>query len=85
MNNVWETNSKLKPCPFCGNKPEIFNKTSLEFTDEEPDNIWDIRCGTIGCYLENGADRYEFANDVTKMWNERAESKEAETIKWVKR
>ena len=61
----------IKKCPFCNSNAELFNRTSLDFTDENTDDIYDIRCNTAGCYLEYGADWYRSKNEIIDQWNNR--------------
>jgi hypothetical protein len=56
----------LLPCPFCGTGVAYIKKH-----DSYGDH-WDIGCGGIGCYLENGADWWEDRDMITKKWNRRA-------------
>ena len=66
------TKEQLKPCPFCGGAVEMVNKTSITYIDETPADIWDIRCPTKGCYLEDGADWFIERSELIEKWNRRS-------------
>ena len=70
-NHCDRNENSLLPCPFCGGDVELYNKTCIEFTDQEPDDIFDVRCKTKHCYLEDGADWFEEKAKVVLMWNTR--------------
>jgi hypothetical protein len=58
----------LKPCPFCGAMPEIFRSDN---DDDDKFSRYDIRCNTIDCYLEDGADWTLPKDELVSMWNRR--------------
>lgn len=54
--------TKLKSCPFCGEKAVIINRDSF---------YYDIGCENQGCYLFGGADYYRDLDTITGLWNTR--------------
>lgn len=60
----------LLPCPFCGCVPELI-KPPFHGDEINTQVFWDIACGTIGCYLENGADWLCGQAEIVAMWNKR--------------
>ncbi len=62
--------NKLKPCPFCGNLPELVDKCD----GEHDGGCFDIFCKTEGCYLELGGDywfKMEEIPELINLWNKR--------------
>jgi len=57
---------ELKPCPFCGANPKIYERNDGYRTG------WDVVCSTKGCYLEFGGD-YWFDTETlaVALWNNR--------------
>ena len=72
--------NELKPCPFCGDKPQITTEkrlTSLEFNKGYPDNgrnlyiektMYLVEC--ICCSLSK---RYTTEQEAIEAWNRRVE------------
>lgn len=53
--------SELKPCPFCGDIPELFYDTS--------NNEWRIECGSCWAAMTDGLD--QGAETLVEEWNTR--------------
>lgn len=51
----------IKPCPFCGNEPEMWNCAK----DNVPNHVCCIKCGADGPRQEN-------KQEAIEAWNERA-------------
>ena len=62
---------ELKPCPFCGSKAELIDRTYYEHDDQKPE-CFDVRCTNNGCYLDEGADYWNYKDEVIELWNKRA-------------
>lgn len=60
----------LKPCPFCGGDADIMYKNSPY--DCRGTIYFDVRCTNNGCYLDEGADYWNYKNEVIELWNKRA-------------
>ena len=62
---------KLKPCPFCGNKANIFtiNNDNVFIPKEEvsKENNYSVRC--LSCFCGTGL--YRDINRVIEAWNRR--------------
>ena len=59
--------SKLKPCPFCGNRAE------LECLNNGECNVYQVICQNPYCLAETITSRE--AEDVINIWNRRSEGK----------
>lgn len=60
MEEVRNEMNELKPCPFCGRKPELRH---------DDDGFSYIVCANDNCYVRN--DRYVNDNAAIKAWNRR--------------
>lgn len=60
---------ELKPCPFCGGKPKIYN-IYKNYADADTRKVWKVMCGARVdcCALLNDFDTPEEAADA---WNRR--------------
>jgi len=63
---------KLKPCPFCGVTPVLVKKMQKLDRSGIEKTLFDVRCGTAGCYLCNGADLFLYEEEVVVLWNRRS-------------
>lgn len=59
---------KLKPCPFCGGEASFKDRV----TGGEAGSF-DVQCGTLGCYLQWGADWCYKKPIAAALWNKRPE------------
>lgn len=67
-----ELEKTLGVCPFC-KLPVHFIERSNPHSDSNYTG-YDIGCGTVGCYLEDGADYWfneRSINELVDMWNRR--------------
>ena len=56
----------LKTCPFC-------TGTNLRFIPRgDEGDLFDLECGTAGCFLEGGADCWLPKEELVEAWNRRA-------------
>ena len=75
MNNVhWEIVATIaKTCPFCGNKPNIFQVPESRY-GESAKWGWFIQCMCMGCYAykeeKNNTGDQSFVHALER-WNER--------------
>ncbi len=53
----------LKPCPFCGEKPEVVE------TRDYGMNVYTIHCTNRKCLLYFGVAPYQQASEVIQAWN----------------
>ena len=69
--------SELKPCPFCGKQPLLWDTTGLHnYNSKAP--TWDIGCNNEECLI-NVYKCLRSEEDAIKAWNTRAPTgKEAE-------
>lgn len=58
-------NSKLKPCPFCGQSVELHEARTGRR------RYYQIYCMTEGCPCYMTYTAYDTEEEATKMWNER--------------
>jgi len=70
---------KLKPCPFCGEVPELENKTAITNYDDAENSWWNMRelpaqritCNNVkGCDVRPSVYRVN-VKDAVKIWNTR--------------
>ena len=60
--------SELKPCPFCGKKPEIRNDGIRECRNKGNGDLitkWKVWCPNCGIVQEGGVTEYYFRTDET--------------------
>ena len=62
---------KLPKCPVCDGKLEWDNKVGMDLRKTEPSNYFDIKCTTVGCYLEEGADWFHTKTEIIEKLNKR--------------
>lgn len=63
-------NDDVKPCPFCGHLPEVWQR---------PDGGWVVNCENGNCDCVAGtAYHNEFRGHAVAAWNKRANPKEEE-------
>jgi len=59
---------QLKPCPFCGGKPEVYSDWELEHSIGER-TYW-IMCNNDGCHVQVFLDNeYSSKESAAKAWN----------------
>lgn len=63
---------ELKPCPFCGSKPEI-TKIIIRFTPEK-EYAYKVVCGNTRCQVYTETGLYSSAESAVTVWNRRAEN-----------
>ncbi len=62
------TEQKLKPCPFCGGKPDFIKRITLDYFTGKDEKRWSYKCRKCHVWLAfNYATRYE----AVKAWNRR--------------
>lgn len=62
--------TKLKPCPFCGSKPEI--KTKLIRITPEKEYAYKVVCDNIQCRMLSETELCLIKEDAINIWNRRA-------------
>lgn len=60
----------LLPCPFCGCVPKLINP-GYHGDKLSEEKMYDVACGTEGCFLEWGADWLHKRDEIIAMWNKR--------------
>ena len=58
--------SNLKPCPFCGQTPSIYQN--------EVTKMWIIRCTNEKCRIMPHTDYHKTKGVIVREWNRRAET-----------
>ena len=58
----------LEPCPFCGSSVGVMHTDH----DYKGRRLYDVMCGTPGCYLKDGAEWALPVEELLKRWNNRA-------------
>ena len=59
----------LKPCPFCGELPEI---DQGEYTYKVKDRIyWAVGCMNDDCEVDVETDNFDTKEEAIKVWNTR--------------
>ncbi|MBQ9613247.1 MAG: Lar family restriction alleviation protein [Lachnospiraceae bacterium] len=60
--------AKLKSCPFCGGKAELFKHRSFG----QPDyGSYSVACGTYDCIMSDGGSSYATKHEAIEAWNRR--------------
>jgi len=62
---------ELPKCPICGGILKWDNKVGSDLRETEPNNYYDIKCTTNGCYLEYGADWFHAKDTIIEKLNVR--------------
>lgn len=63
---------RLKPCPFCGSKPEI-TKIIIRFTPEK-EYGYKVVCGNIQCHILSETELCLSEEEAINLWNRRADN-----------
>lgn len=78
----------LKPCPFCGRKPEIVNCGFEVCRNKENGDIitrWKVRCINCGTEKDGGCSEYWIRNDETLDLAGNKDGREEAISKWNSR
>jgi Lar family restriction alleviation protein len=68
------TETKLKPCPFCGGKAELVKSNmTLTFADS-----FCVRCDNLGCFIRPNTPHRLSDEDAINIWNRRATDERAD-------
>lgn len=62
--------TKLKPCPFCGDKPEIWVDNSVYTLTGEEENDTNFQ---VSCHCGVRTMWYATRSEAIKTWNRRAD------------
>lgn len=60
--------TELKPCPFCGEEPEIVSYISYHKT------VYKVRCNNRDCPIIAATLDYISIEDAIEAWNRRADN-----------
>ena len=70
-----DRDTKLKPCPFCGNEPTIVVRKGKDGWRDRYSILCDYEHG--GCGAESGW--YHYKSEAIESWNHRVSEKSAES------
>ena len=59
---------KLKTCPYCGGKAEIFQHDTIGCPDF---GMYSVACESYDCFASDGGASYPTEHDATEAWNRR--------------
>ncbi len=66
----WELiNKKFKPCPFCGEKVNVFQEPETRYGESCPFG-WRVECMNMGCII-NSTTPDQSIEHLLKQWNKR--------------
>ena len=64
------TDAFFKPCPFCGEVPNVFEVPENRYLGEENCFGWVIECKTMGCMFKRSRPDQSLKH-LTEEWNKR--------------